>query len=672
LQRRHTDNELGDATLRGGESIKSAESARRAELLKFAWQAALIAAISALLVYGASRYTAYSDLDAWTYDFTALAGSDQSVSKDIVFVDFDEESFRRIAVFPIPRSLIAELVTRIGAMRPKIIGMDILLSEPRSDDEDKAMQTALTSAGVVILAAQKGQGILPPEVPLAKFCQPEEPKAASGFCKDGTPGALGYGFIDLVFSDDGFIRKANVIDAGPPRSESFPLMLAEQYTGRPLDYADRKIFRFLGKKLYFADGATSTMLIGSWQRHPVTTIPAWKILAGEVPADALAGKLVLIGQTNDAARDTDFTPLYRHAENGVRLKQGGTEIHAAAIRSLLEGTVVEEAPQSVLWAWVLVVSWASSFLLLALRPGWGVFSTAMLMTVPTLLSIAFYAEARYWLPFLPVQLSVAATLPLSLGLQFVLERIVSREAHEQRRQMMTLFSSYVDPAVAQTIWERRSEVSLSGEERVATVVFTDIRNFTKLSAGKPPAEVLKWLNMYVTAMDKVIRDYDGFLNKFIGDGLMIIFGLPLSQGPSEDARMAVEASLAMLERVEALNRENANDPTVPQLRIGIGLHTGSLMAGSIGSASRQEYSVIGATVNLASRLESLNKPYKTEILMSQATRDMVSNQFTGIRPLGDAKVAGLEEEIAIYTIEAQEKYRAMNEILTGDVLYEND
>jgi adenylate cyclase len=175
--------------------------------------------------------------------------------------------------------------------------------------------------------------------------------------------------------------------------------------------------------------------------------------------------------------------------------------------------------------------------------------------------------------------------------------------------------------------------------------------------------------MYVTAMDKVIREYDGFLNKFIGDGLMIIFGLPLSQGPSEDARLAVEASLAMLERVEQLNEENKNDPTIPQLRIGIGMHTGSLMAGSIGSASRQEYSVIGATVNLASRLESLNKPYKTEILMSQATRDMVAKDFTGIIPLGNAKVAGLEEEIAIYTIEPQQKYRAVNEILTGDVLH---
>jgi class 3 adenylate cyclase len=228
---------------------------------------------------------------------------------------------------------------------------------------------------------------------------------------------------------------------------------------------------------------------------------------------------------------------------------------------------------------------------------------------------------------------------------------------------MSLFSSYVDPAVANTIWDRRAEVCLSGEERVATVVFTDIRNFTKLSAGRPPAEVLRWLNQYVTAMDVVIREYHGFLNKFIGDGLMIIFGLPLSQGPSEDARLALEASLAMLEAVKKLNALNAGNPEIPQLRIGIGMHTGSLMAGSIGSACRQEYSVIGSTVNLASRLESLNKPFKTEILMSQATRDMVACDFCNIRSLGKASVAGLEDQIEVFTIdpqpEVQPKYRAL-------------
>ena len=603
------------------------------ELIKYAWQSAAIAAVACGLVFAASKATAFKDLNSWTYDFTVLAGGDDSKSKDIVLVDVDEESFSRIGKYPIPRSTFAELLTKIEQQQPKIVGMDILLSEARTPEEDLAMQTALTNSGNpnVIVASQSSSGVLPSLIPLPVFCQPENPKAASGYCVDGMPGALGYAFVNLDFDSDGFIRQGVLFVAGPPRAESFPVMLAELYSGEAIKPVNQRMASFRKHPVYFADKTESTMLIGSWSKQPVPVIPAWEVLTGDVPADALTGKLVLIGQTNDAARDRLFSPLFRHAEpDGSRLRLGGTEILGAAIRSLLEGKVVRPAGPTLRWSMVLLFAWAASFSMLTLRPSIGFVCTVVLAIVPSLLAVFFYSRARLWLPFLPVQVGVEVTLPLSLALQFILERVVAHEAHEQRKQLMTLFSSYVDPAVAKTIWARRSEVSLSGEERVATVVFTDIRNFTKLSAGRPPAEVLSWLNMYVTQMDQVIREYDGFLNKFIGDGLMIIFGLPLSKGPSEDATLAVEASLAMLRGVTKLNELNAGNPAVPQLRIGIGIHTGTLMAGSIGSASRQEYSVIGATVNLASRLESLNKPFKTEILMSQATHDMVAHEFTGI------------------------------------------
>jgi adenylate cyclase len=637
----------------------------RRKYFKFVWQSAAIAAVASGIVFAVSQYaTSFTDLDAWTYDFTSLAGGDNTVSKDIVFVDFDEESFARIGKYPIPWTTVADMVTKIGAQHPKVVGMDMLLSEARTPEDNQAMQAALTSAGVVILASQTSAGGLPPVLPLLMFCQPENGKAASGFCTEGAPGAEGYAFINLPFDQDGYIRQMLLLDAGPPRSESFPLFLAEQYSGDVVSQADRNGLNFLGHRLYYADYRTGSVLIGSWAQQPVPTIPAWKLLVGAVPQDALTGKLVLIGQTNDAARDRLLTPVFRHAEaDGRRLRLGGTEILATAIRSLLEGKVVRPAIPLVRWTTVLLVCWLSAFLILALRTVWGLCFAVVLAALSSALAVWLYAKYRYWLPFLPVQAGVGITLPMSLGLQFVLEQLVSHEAREQRKQLMTLFSSYVDPAVANTIWDRRSEVSLSGEERIATVVFTDIRNFTKLSAGRPPAEVLRWLNQYVTAMDIVIRRYDGFLNKFIGDGLMIIFGLPLSQGPSEDARLAVEASLAMLEAVTKLNELNAGNPEIPQLRIGIGMHTGSLMAGSIGSASRQEYSVIGATVNLASRLESLNKPFKTEILMSQATRDMIARDFVGVRSLGMTSVAGLEDQIEVFTVDPQPKmepkYRAL-------------
>jgi adenylate cyclase len=275
-----------------------------------------------------------------------------------------------------------------------------------------------------------------------------------------------------------------------------------------------------------------------------------------------------------------------------------------------------------------------------------------LMIFSFAVSDLLFAKLRFWLPFLPIEAGLALTLPITLGLRYVEERLLSKEAGLQREQMMKLFSSYVDPAVAETIWQRRDELFLEGEERTATVMFTDIRSFTAMSLGQPPAVVLGWLNRYVSAMDEVIREHGGFLNKFIGDGLMIIFGLPIGKGASEDAKRAVEAGLAMLARVETLNAEAVNHPEYPSLRIGIGIHTGHLMAGSIGSANRQEYSVIGETVNLASRLESLNKPYHTELIMSAATMRLVSDSFPGLESLGGAAVPGIKEPVEIFTLRA--------------------
>ena len=438
---------------------------------------------------------------------------------------------RKIGQYPIPRSIVAETIKRIGEQKPKVIGVDIFLSEPRSEADDKAMQDALTGAQVVVLARQNSSGILPAVRPMPMFCQPEDQEDATGFCKEGTPGAMGFAAINLSRDQDGFVRRANLLSGADKPSPGFALMLAQQFTGQTMTGMNRAFATFLGHRIYFADAETQTYLIGSWGRHPATVVPVWKLLAGQVPADALKNKLVVVGQTNDSARDNHFTPLFRRAdEAGERISIGGTEIHAAAIRSLLEGTAVRPAPDALVWTCVVGLCWLAGFLLLNLRTGVGAACAVALFLLPCGLALVLYHYWRFWLPFLPMEAGVAAVFPMTLGLQYIMEKLVAREAHAQRKQMMTLFSSYVDPAVASTIWERRDELSLAGEERTATVMFTDIRSFTSKSAGQPPAQVLTWLNEYMSAMDEVIRQHDGFLNKFIGDGLMIIFRPSPQQG----------------------------------------------------------------------------------------------------------------------------------------------
>jgi adenylate cyclase len=619
--------------------------------LKRAYYGLAVAAIACVAVLFASRFPSFRDINNLVYDFTVNHAGLSASSPEILFVDFDEDSFAHIRQYPIPRPLISDAIRRIGAGKPRVIGVDIFLSEPRTPAEDQEMQDALTSAGVVVLASQASNGNLPAVRPLPLFCQPEDPTMDSGFCVEGKPGALGYALVDMPMDADGFIREFNLFSAGSPPSISFPLFLAQQYTGETIQSQDINNARFLGHAVPYHDRDLKTALIGVWGTDPATHISAWQLLQGKVPPQTFAGKLVLVGQSSDAARDTHLTPLFRLEDaNGVRERMGGTNIQAAAVRSLLEGKTVRFAALWLRWLFIVIAALTGAYFLLFFELGQGIARLLLLMLVCAVVPIVLYARWRYWLPFFPTELSLMLTLPLALGLQFAEERLVSREAAAQREQLMSLFSSYVDPAVADTIWRRRNELSLGGEEHIATVMFTDIRGFTALSANQPPAQVLRWLNCYLTAMDEVIREYGGFLNKFIGDGLMIIFGLPLSSGsPQQDATRALQAALAMLARVEQLNCNEA-DPTMPKLRIGVGIHTGALMAGSIGSATRQEYSVIGETVNLASRLESLNKTFKTEILLSAATREIVGSAFAGIESLGLAKVAGLEEPVAIYTI----------------------
>jgi adenylate cyclase len=622
-------------------------------VLKRAYYGLAVAAIASAAVLFASRFPSFQDINNLTYDFTVDHTGLSAPSPQILFVDFDEDSFAHIRQYPIPRPLVSDAIRRIGAGKPRVLGVDIFLSEPRTAAEDQEMQDALTSAGVVVLASQASNGNLPALRPLPQFCQPEDPTADSGFCVEGKPGALGYALVDMPMDADGFIREFNLFSAGSSPSVSFPLFLAQQYAGTTIQPQDINNARFLGHAVPYQDRELKTALVGAWGRDPATHISAWQLLQGKIPPQTFADKLVLLGQSSDAARDTHLTPLFRLADaNGVRERMGGTNIQAAAIRSLLEGKTVRSAPAWMQWLFLVVAALTAAYFLLFFELGRGIARLLLLMLACAAVPMLLYARWRYWLPFFPTEFNLLLTLPLALGLQFAEERLVSREAHAQREQLMSLFSSYVDPAVADTIWKRRNELSLGGEEHVATVMFTDIRGFTALSANQPPAQVLGWLNRYLTAMDEVIREHGGFLNKFIGDGLMIIFGLPLSSGsPQQDATRALQAALAMLARVEQLN-DDKTDPTMPKLRIGIGIHSGALMAGSIGSATRQEYSVIGETVNLASRLESLNKTFKTEILLSAATREIVGAAFPGIESLGLAKVAGLEEPVAIYTLRA--------------------
>jgi adenylate cyclase len=217
----------------------------------------------------------------------------------------------------------------------------------------------------------------------------------------------------------------------------------------------------------------------------------------------------------------------------------------------------------------------------------------------------------------------------------------------EKERLRRIFGLHVGERVAQEILSRDPE--LGGSEQIITIMFLDIRAFTARAAGAEPKDVINLLNRFLQVMVEIIEnDYGGIVNKFLGDGLMAIFGLGAETNGHADA--ALRAASAMLRRLEKLNAELAAAGESP-LRVGIGINTGRAIVGSIGSPERMEFTVIGDTVNLASRIETLNKTVGTSVLLSKATRDALTS--TGaLRPLPLQSVKGLDEAVEVFTIEA--------------------
>jgi adenylate cyclase len=202
--------------------------------------------------------------------------------------------------------------------------------------------------------------------------------------------------------------------------------------------------------------------------------------------------------------------------------------------------------------------------------------------------------------------------------------------------------------VADRLWQQRGDLSIAGERRIVTLIFTDIRGFTTLSESVDSAVVVEWLNEYFSRMHRIVTSYGGHINKFIGDGLMIVFGAPIDRGQKLEARAAVACGLEMLAEVERINEEWKHKDR-PQIAIGVGIHTGEATCGVVGALGRLEYTIIGDTVNLSARLESTTKEKGVPILISDSTAALLGIDYE-TQPLGDVKVKGKNQSTEVFTV----------------------
>jgi adenylate cyclase len=558
---------------------------------------------------------------------------------DLIFnVDFDEASVRRYHAFPLPRLLLAEVIGKIASGKPAVMGLDVILDIPRDEADDRHLAKVIDDAGNVILISEYGFGARKPSDPLPIF-----QKAAAGVA-----------FADLPIDEDGAVRRMFLrVTTNTYKAFSLPVALADIASDQHLRPGGLGFLLFGSRRLPLA--TTSPDPDTAWIHFhrckgcgkpaaPTRIVSVESLLSPGFDASLFAGKIVLVGQSSKMAKDLFATPVTR-AGNLL----SGAEIHGAAVRSLLTGNVLRTLDSFPRIVTGLVLGF--SVIVLGLRNRWYIALAACLLLALCTFFAALLLFSRYhiWMSFISMETCLFAALPAGLGYRSVEERRLKNQMEAERHQLMGLFERYVSADVAAEIWKNRDAIVLAGEQRVATILFSDIRSFTAMTTGIPSQEVLAWLNRYLTAMGEVIKKNRGFLNKFIGDGIMVVFGAPLSEGPAGDACRAVRCALDMLARVDQWNATKA--PGDPLLKIGIGIHTGQVTAGNVGSPDRLEYSVIGETVNLASRLEALTKEFKNPLVLSPATWEHVRGQFFTVS-LGDAQVRGFASSMPLYSVES--------------------
>ncbi len=336
------------------------------------------------LALAASQSVVASDLELWNYDFLVNHGGYYSKQNDnIVVVAFDDDTVAHFGRFPIPRAVLADVIRRVSKAKPRIVGLDFFLSEPRDASEDAALQQALTEAGNVIVASQLGSGGLPALEPIPSFCQTES-SGARGWCKENTPGALGFAFVNMPVDNDGFVRSMLLLppDAGGP--VSLPLALAQQYSGESIRPAGHDAAQFLGRRIPYLDADRKTTLI-AWNPEPATVVSALSILQDKVDLQKLFGdKLVLIGQSSDAARDRFFTPVFRpRSRDGSRNLLPGVEVHAAAIHTLLHGPVTSVVSPILNGGILFLIVWFVTWLTLRMPLKYGLSAVGIALSRST-------------------------------------------------------------------------------------------------------------------------------------------------------------------------------------------------------------------------------------------------------------------------------------------------
>jgi adenylate cyclase len=643
----------------------------------------LLIGIAALRI---ADFAPIEELRVRVFDFYQRFDPRVKTARPVTIIDIDEASLKKFGQWPWPRTHLADMVINLANLGAVAVAFDVVFSEPDRLNPDVAANTMryldeltrsrlreLPSNDQVLADAIRRARVVLGETGLASAVSDiDQDLPFTGFATRGEttdapeprffqfPGLLrnvpvlekvaaGRGLLTIVPERDGIIRRV-------------PMMLQAQ--GHMMPGLSLEILRVVSGTStilakYDRNGVKSIAVRGLeiptdkygqfWvhfaRRDPSLYVSATSVLDGTAPVEKIKGKLVLIGTSAVALNDLKTTP--------VSAAMPGVEIHAQVLEAALTHAVLSQ-PNYALGV-ELLSAFVLGLLVIIFTPNLGpitlvgvgaLFASALIGT-----SWYFYREHRLLIDFTYPLLSTTAIYLTLIFASFVREQA-------QRRQIRSAFSQYISPALVEQLAHSPEKLKLGGEEREMTIMFSDVRGFTSISESykSDPQGLTALMNRFLTPLTDAILARKGTIDKYMGDAIMAFWNAPLDDKDHEIN--ACHAALDMLEKIDALNKEreieaqNGGHVYIP-INVGVGLNTGVCVVGNMGSNLRFDYSVLGDSVNLASRLEGQSKEYGFPIIAGSKTALAAKDKFA-ILELDFIMVKGKKEPEVIYAIAGRE------------------
>jgi adenylate cyclase len=623
------------------------------------------------------------ELRVRTFDGYQVIKPRVATQHPVVIIDIDEKSLGKFGQWPWPRTRVADLVKRLTDLGAAAIAFDIVFAEPdrlspaiaadtfaNLDEDVRAKLRALPSNDQVLANIIRTSPVVLGESGLPKaVLQPELKLPSTGLATLGGdprpfllnfPGLLrnipaleeaapGRGLFTIQTERDGIVRRVPMIMQAQGQlmsSLTFEMLRIVTKSDTILIKSDEAGVKSVAVPGFEVPTDRNGQLWVHFTRHDAKRyVSAADVLEGRIGPDMISRKLILIGTSAVGLLDVKTTPL-----DPV---MPGVEVHAQVLESALTRSVLSQ-PNYALGAELLAailfgiaIIWLAPVLSPVVLLAFG----AIIVSIMVATSWYFYTQHRLLIDFtFPLLSSAAIYLVLVFGSYF-------RE-QTQRRRIRSAFGQYLSPALVEQLAQSPEKLVLGGEERDMTIMFSDVRGFTSISESfkHDPQGLTSLMNRFLTPLTNAILDRKGTIDKYMGDAIMAFWNAPLSD--KEHQINACEAALDMIDRIEALNVEREQEakatgkPFIP-MHVGIGLNTGTCVVGNMGSDLRFDYSVLGDSVNLASRLEGQSKSYGVPIIAGSKTALVAKDKFA-ILELDFITVKGKKEPEVIYAVAGRE------------------